>query len=125
MGGRGTFAKGNNVDFTYKTIEKIKYAKILQGIGKNHSLPVESHGSKAYIKLKKDGTSHEMRIYNKNKELIKEIAYHVEPKLSRNGLPVLHIHIYKKAGDFTKREPRLLTQKEIIRYKPFLRGIKL
>lgn len=32
MGGRGTFAVGRNVDFTYKTVGTIEGVKILEGI---------------------------------------------------------------------------------------------
>ena len=32
MGGCGTFASGNNVAYTYETVEMIEDAKILQGI---------------------------------------------------------------------------------------------
>lgn len=67
MGGRGTFASGNNVAYTYKTVGKINGVKVLKGIGGKHSLPEESHTSNAYIKLKPDSSFHEMRIYlNKN-----------------------------------------------------------
>ena len=67
MGGRGTFASGNNVAYTYKTVGKINGVKVLKGIGGKHSLPEESHTSNVYIKLKPDGSFHEMRIYqNKN-----------------------------------------------------------
>ena len=38
MGGRGTFASGNNVPFKYKTIGKVYDIKIIQGIGKLHGL---------------------------------------------------------------------------------------
>ena len=81
MGGRGTFASGNNVAYSYKTVGKIAGVKVLQGIGGKHSLPEESHSGQAYIKLKPDGTFHEMRIYDKNHFLIAEIAYHVEPNI--------------------------------------------
>ena len=52
MGGRGTFASGNQVPFTYKTIGFIEDAKILEGISsKYHKLPEEAHSSEKYIKL--------------------------------------------------------------------------
>ncbi len=48
-------------------IGKINGVKVLKGIGGKHSLPEESHTSNVYIKLKPDGSFHEMRIYlNKN-----------------------------------------------------------
>ena len=55
MGGRGTFASGNQVPFTYKTIGFIEDAKILEGISsKYHKLPEEAHSSEKYIKLKRN-----------------------------------------------------------------------
>ena len=65
MGGRGSYAAGNNVEYTYKTVGMVDGVKILQGIGNKHGLPESSHSSEAYIKLKPDGTFHEMRFYNK------------------------------------------------------------
>lgn len=33
MGGRGTYAIGNNVEYTYKTVGKIDGIKVLKGFG--------------------------------------------------------------------------------------------
>ena len=65
MGGRGTFAAGNPVPYSYKTVETIDGVKVLQGTSGKHGLPESSHSSEAYIKQKPDGTFHEMRFYNK------------------------------------------------------------
>ena len=97
MGGRGTFASGNSVAFTYKTVGYIEGVKVLEGINGKHGLPEESHSSSAYIKLEKDGTFKEMRIYDKDHYLLKEIAYHRKKSLTGNYTEkVLHIHEYKK-----------------------------
>ena len=40
MGGRGTFASGNNVAYSYETVGKIEGVKVLQGLGQKHDLPV-------------------------------------------------------------------------------------
>jgi hypothetical protein len=32
MGGRGTYAAGNNVPYTYETVGKIEGVKVLQGL---------------------------------------------------------------------------------------------
>lgn len=97
MGGRGTFAVGNSVPYTYKTVGKIEGVKVLQGLNGKHGLPEEAHSSSAYIKLKPDGTFHEMRIYDANHYLVKEIAYHPEPNLNAGNRAenILHIHEYK------------------------------
>lgn len=127
MGGRGTFASGNDVKLTYKTVGVIEGVKVLEGIAGKHSLPEEAKSSCAYIKLKPDGTFHEMRIYDKDKYLLAEIAYHHEPNLDKTKPNILHIHIYKIKNDFSKenRIPRLLTKEEIEKYKKFFIGVKL
>lgn len=126
MGGRGTFAAGNSVDYTYETVDFIEGVKVLQGINGKHSLPEEAHSSAAYIKLKPDGTFHEMRIYDKDHYLVKEIAYHPEPKLNGGNKSenVLHIHEYKR-DNFKERTPRLMTAEEINKYKKYLKGVNL
>ena len=63
MSGRGTFAIGNNVDYTYESIDKIEGVKVLNG---KNGLSEESYSSTAYIKLKPGGTFYEMRIYDEN-----------------------------------------------------------
>lgn len=123
MGGRGTFAAGNNVEYTYKTIGKIDGIKILQGVNSNaKGLPVEAHSSKAYIQLHADGNFKMYREYDSDHYLTKEIAYHPEPNLIGNHKPVLHIHEYKR-DDFTDRAPRLLTKDEYEKYKKYFRGL--
>ena len=126
MGGRGTFAVGNNVAYVYKTVGRIEGVKILQGLGGKHGLPEEAHSGSAYIKLKPDGTFHEMRIYDKEHYLVKEIAYHPEPRINGGNRQdnVLHIHEYKR-DNFKERTPRLLTLDEIKQYRKYLRGVKL
>lgn len=126
MGGRGAFAVGNPSEYSYRTIETIAGVKVLEGIGVKHSLPEESHSANAYIKLKPDGTFHEMRIYDKDHYLVKEIAYHPEPRLNNGNRQenVLHIHEYKR-DNFKDRSGRLPTTDEINQFKKYLRGVKL
>lgn len=69
MGGRGTFAAGNPVPYTYETVGKIYGVKILQGIDGKHGLPESSHSSMAYLKMNPDGTFNMMRIYD-NKHIL-------------------------------------------------------
>ena len=125
MGGRGTFASGNSVPYSYETVGYIEGVKVLKGLNGKHGLPEEAHSSNAYIKLKPDGTFHEMRIYDKDHYLVLEIAYHPEPKLNAGNKSenVLHIHEYKR-DNFKDRTPRLMTQKEIEKYKKYLKGVK-
>ena len=125
MGGRGTFAAGNPVPYSYQTVGTIDGVKVLVGTGGKHSLPEEAHSSSAYIKLKSDGTFHEMRIYDKDHYLVKEIAYHREPKISDNRTDnVHHVHEYPR-NDFKNRTTRPITADEIKKYRRFFKGVQL
>lgn len=83
MGGRGTFAAGNPVPYSYQTVDTIEGVKVLEGIAGKHGLPESAHSSNAYIKFKPDGTFHEMRFYDKNRDLYLEIGYHPEKNWDR------------------------------------------
>lgn len=48
MGGRGTFAVGNMVEYTYEKIGEIEGVKVLAGLNGKHGLPEESHRSRVY-----------------------------------------------------------------------------
>lgn len=124
MGGRGTFAKGNAVSYTYKTVGKIEGVKVLQGINGKHSLPAESHYSLAYIKLKPNGVFHEMRIYDKDHYLVKEIAYHPEPKVNNGNRSenVLHVHEYER-DNFANRPAHKISKEEYEAYKKYFKGV--
>ena len=122
MGGRGTYAIGNNVPYTYETIGYVDGIKVLQGMPGYKGLPVEAHSSTAYIQLHPDGKFKMMREFDKNHYLVREIAYHPEPKISGHYQPVLHVHEYSK--DFQTRTTRLLTDEERRKYMKFFRGIK-
>ena len=122
MGGRGTFASGNSAAYSYETLEKIAGVKVLKGINGKHSLPEEAHSSWAYIKLKPNGIFHEMRIYDKDHYLVKEIAYHAEPNLTGNGHEkVLHVHEYNRK--FNRTDARRLTDEELKRYRKYFKGV--
>lgn len=123
MGGRGTFASGNPVPYTYNTIGNIAGVKVLQGIDSSvKGLPVEAHSSDAYIQLHPDGNFKMYREYDREHYLTKEIAYHPEPNLTGNHKPVLHIHEYKR-DNFSERKPRLLTKSEYEKYKKYFKGL--
>ena len=122
MGGRGTFASGNPVPYTYETIDKYEGVKILKGKEGSglHDLPAEAHSSEMYLKLHADGTMNMLRIYGKDDHLLKmEIAYHPEPDLTGNK-PVLHIHYYDK--DFTHGPAQYLDRQTFEKYKKYMKG---
>lgn len=125
MGGRGTFAAGKNIAFTYETTGFIDGVKILKGINGKHGLPEEAHTSMAYISLKPNGLFHEMRIYDKDHYLIKEIAYHPEPKLNNGNRQenVLHVHDYPQRDNFKVRPPHKITKQEYEKYKKYFKGV--
>ena len=123
MGGRGSFASGKSVAYTYKTVGKIEGVKILIGKdGQANGLPAESHSSNAYIQLHPDGKFKMYREYDKDHYLVKEIGYHPEPDLTGNRAPTLHIHEYKR-DNFSERKPRLLTNQEYEKYKKYFKGL--
>lgn len=130
MGGRGTYAAGKEVSYTYETVGKIDDVKILQPIDKSKSfkLPEESHtGSNRYVLLNKDGVFRQYREYNDRHEVVLEIGYHHEAGLGEGD--VLHIHIHKKPGvqyhTDTTTIKRRLTVEEYEKYKKFLKGVKI
>lgn len=131
MGGRGTFAAGNTVPFTYQEVGTIEGVKVLSGINGKHGLPESAHSSEAYIKLKPDGTFHEMRFYDKDHVLYMEIAYHPEQSLTGNRhTPILHYHLYdsrfskNESGAFSRSKAFLLTDEMKLKYQRFFKGVQ-
>lgn len=124
MGGRGTYAVGNNVAYRYETVGKIDGVKILQKLDKNASggLPEEAHASSAYTMLNKDGQFRMYREYDSNRYLRFEIAYHPEKSIDSSRKPVLHVHEYQP-GDFSNRQARRLTKSEYEKYRKYFKGV--
>lgn len=139
MGGRGTFAAGNPVPYTYEVdtsfspYGKYKGIKVLRGIdgtGK-HGLPESSHSSTAYLKMNPDGTFNMMRIYDQNHNLRLEIAYHVDDQLGSGK--ILHYHIYDTSfSQLAKGKPDRTTgirvhknSKVYKRYKKYFKGVSI
>lgn len=121
MGGRGTYAVGKNVPYSYETVGEIEGVKVIKGIGNLHNMPVESHSSDAYIKLYPDGSFNMIRFYDENHYLVKEIAYHPESEIDKSRKPILHIHECDRY-DLEYRPNRLLTESEYNEYKKFFGG---
>lgn len=132
MGGRGTFASGNNVAYNYEMVGKIEGVKVLEGIkgsGK-HGLPESAHSSAAYIKLD-NGVFREMRFYDSDKCLYLEIAYHAEKSITGTQEPILHYHTYdklfslSKTGNGGRSKAKPLTLDMIEKYKKYFKGVLL
>lgn len=83
----------------------------------------EAHSSRAYIKLKPDGTFHEMRFYDEDHYLRYEIAYHPEPKLDPSRKPVLHYHWYDR--NFKRTKAQKLSETAKRHFQKYFRGIAL
>ena len=66
MGGRGTFASGNTVPYTYNTVGKIGGIKVLKGMQRKHGLPEEAHSSNDYISLHPNGSVKQILLFNSN-----------------------------------------------------------
>lgn len=112
------------VPCVYKTVDYIEGIKVLEGINGKHSLPEESHSSSAYIKLDNYGIFKELRIYDSNHFLVKEIAFHPEGKLNNGDLKekIIHVHEYMR-DDFKHRIIRRLTAQEYEEYKKYFKGV--
>ena len=121
MGGRGTYAHGNMVDYTYETVGKIEGIKVLQKIDKRASsgLPEEAHSSEAYILKYTNNEFKQMRFYNANHTAKFDIDYHYEPKLGSRENPIYHIHEYKNG--VRDKVGRTLTKSEYKKYKKFFK----
>ena len=123
MGGRGTYAAGNNVPYTYETVCKIEGVKVLQGLNGKHDLPVEAHSSEAYIQLYPDGNFKMLRFFDKEHYLTFEVGYHPETELDKSRKPILHVHEYPEHDNFKKRTTRLMTEKEYDALKKYFGGV--
>lgn len=122
MGGRGTFAIGNNVSYVYETVGKIEGVKVLKGTGQAHNLPEEAHSSKAYIKVDNEGNFVRYREFNDDKTTYFDIDYHPEKAITGNvSERVFHIHFYDSKG-VRDKVGRKLTDEEKEKYKKFFRG---
>ena len=123
MGGRGTFASGNKVDFRWKTTSTFNGVKVLDLVDKKQSrkLPEEAHSSNAYIMFDKNGNFYQYREYNPDHSLRFEIGYHPEKYLNPNRKPILHVHEY--SNNMLTRTRRLLTKDEYNKYKKFFKGV--
>ena len=125
MGGRGTFAMGNIVPYTYQTIGFIDSVKILSKIDatQSGSLPEEAHSSNAYIQLDKENNFRRMRFYNENHLPIFEIDYHTEKGFSTVGEAVIHVHEYSAPGIENRLPAREITKDEFDKYKKYFKGV--
>ncbi len=127
MGGRGTYASGNNVGYAYKTIGKIDGIKVLVPLDpkKSFSMPAEAHTSLGYITLDKTGTFRQYREYNAQHLPTFEIGYHFEKGMSTHGEPVLHYHEYSAPGVEYRGKAKQITPALIEKYRKYFKGVSI
>ena len=125
MGGRGTFASGNSVPYTYRTVEKIAGVKVLAPINSNDSfsMPPEAHSSSNYIILDKSGKFRQYMEYNAQHLPVFEIGYHFEKGISKQGEPVFHYHEYSSPGIENRGKEKPITPELFEKYKKYFKGV--
>lgn len=125
MSSRGSLAKNGHItDDEYKTIDILLHnEKIIDGIGRNHSMPEYSHSKNAVYIIYKKGIFHAMRIYGKDHMPIIEIAYHPEPNLNNGDRlhSIWHMHRYLPGLD--RQDPEYISDKVKKKYKDYLEDI--
>lgn len=125
MGGRGTFAVGNNVPYAWRTVGKISGVKVLQPIDAHRSfnMPPEAHSSSSYIVLDKTGVFRQYMEYNSGHLPVFELGYHYEKGLSQHGEPVLHYHSYSSPGIENRSPAKPITPEMEQKYKKYFKGV--
>ena len=119
MGGRGTFALGKNVAYSFETVGKINGVKVLEKKDKNDSknLPEEAHSSKAYILLDDNGVFRKYREYDKHHIIQFEIEYG-----THGARKFLHYHPYINGE---RQKAQEISSSMIEKYKKFFKGLNL
>lgn len=121
MGGRGTYASGVIVPYTFETVGFVDGMKALKGIGNVHGLPAEAHSSYVYVQRLENGNVKTIRFYDKGHRPIFEVANHPEKSLDPSGANVMHYHIID--GDITKRgKAHRFTKAMKKRYGKYFKG---
>ncbi len=126
MASRGSVARNNHfMSDEYKTIETLPHGEeVLEGIGRNHSMPDYSHSANSVYVIYKKGAFHAMRVYGEDHKPIIEIAYHPEPIINNGNRkdPIWHMHVYKK-NDLKHNDAQLMSEETERKYKDLLEDI--
>lgn len=126
MSSRGSVAKnGRIMDEEYETTNILLHGeKIIEGIGRNHSMPDYSHSANAVYIIYKKGVFHAMRIYGDDHMPTVEIAYHPEPTLNKGNRErsVWHMHVYEK-GNLEHKRAMVISDEVKKKYKDYLEDI--
>lgn len=126
MSSRGSVAKNGHItDEEYKTIDILPCGeKIIEGVGRNHSMPDYSHSANAVYVIYKRGVFRAMRIYGKNHMPIIEIAFHPEPNLNKRDREhsIWHMHVYTN-GHLMHNDAELINDEVKRKYKNYLEDV--
>ena len=125
MSSRGSVAKNGRItDKEYETIKILPHGeKVIEGIGKNHSMPDYSHSTNTIYVIYRKGVFHAMRIYGEDHMPIIEIAYHPEPNLN-NGDRLHNIwHMHRYLPGLIRQKPEFINDDIKEKFKDYLEDI--
>jgi hypothetical protein len=125
MSSRGSVAINHHYTNTeYKAIDTLKHGEeIIEGVGKNHSMPDYSFKPNAVYVIKKKDVFHAMRIYNEQHEPIIEIAYHPEPNLNNKNRIDNIWHMHKYEPGLNRKQAEIITEDVKNKYRKYLEDI--
>lgn len=107
----------------YKCVNIINNVKVLKDSSGDHEhgLPTISHTpGTSYLDLNKDGTLHQLRIFDKSRHPIVDIDYGEHGEFGKQK--TLHIHFWK-GSTHNRNNARLFKRKDLKRYGKYLKGI--
>lgn len=93
MGGRGTFAAGKQVAYTYETVDYVDGIKVLlpKDTKASISFPERSNTpGTSYLSYRKDGTFDQLRVFGDDRIPTLDIDYG-----KHRGKKSMHVHYYK------------------------------
>ena len=126
MSSRGSVAKnGHYMADEYETAEVLPHGeKVIEGLGRNHSMPDYSHSANAVYVIRKKGRFHAMRVYGEDHMPIVEIAFHPEPNLNHGNREdnIWHMHVYDK-GSLDHNVAQKISVEVKKKYKDYLEDI--
>ncbi len=115
----------------FHTVGYIEDVKVIESLGACQGMPSSSRGSHAYIKLYPNGTFRMMRVFDEDRCLYLEIAYHYEPSLTgKDRRRVLHYHTYEKSYSMNNRVPSTrssaqpITESLLQQYGRYFQGVE-
>lgn len=123
MGGRGTFAAGKQVAYTYETVDYVDGIKVLlpKDTKASISLPERSNTpGTSYLSYRKDGTFDQLRVFGDDRIPTLDIDYG-----KHRGKKSLHVHYYKDGVRGSGNDVVVLHPGDALyeRYKRYFKGV--